>query len=357
MGLVRFLLAAGVILCHTSNIYGYSPLNGSLAVQCFYIFSGFYMTMVLKEKYSEKSSIRTFYINRALKIYPTYWLVLLLAIIWSTFVFKLGYPGIIHQYQSNWPLSNLTLFYLFIANVLLLGLDWIFLFGLKDGNMYFTSNFNNTRPAFYGFAFNSIAWTIGVELLFYLIAPFIMRKNLFFIVLLLLISLSIRLILAHNDLTFAPWDYMFFPTQLMFFMGGGISYHIYKKLKSKNLLLTIISGLYLLIILFYNDFFKDSYLKQVFLFVSTIAAIPCLFKITKSNKIDKYLGDLSYPMYISQSLIIMVTASKRFPKPFGLGVTVLSLAIVSSILLNHFIIKPINKIRQMKVDQLKLIHN
>ena len=46
MGVIRFLLACGIVLCHSSLIFGYTPLSGSLAVQCFYIISGFYMSLI-----------------------------------------------------------------------------------------------------------------------------------------------------------------------------------------------------------------------------------------------------------------------------------------------------------------------
>ena len=351
MGLIRLILALAVVLCHTSTIYGFSPVSGNVAVQCFYIISGFYMTMILNEKYIGNTGNKTFYINRILKIYPIYWILFIGSVAWSIFVFKFGYPGVIKQYADNAPLAPSTWIYLVLANILVIGLDWIFLFKLKDGGMYFTSDFNAQKPAFYTFAFNSIAWTVGVELLFYLIAPFIMRKNIWWISSVLFLSLGLRIFLGFQGLNHAPWDYMFFPTQFLFFMAGGLSYHLYKSISLTKSQQVAISMLYLLIILFYYQFFENSFIKEVFLFVFTALAIPGIFKLTKKSQLDRYLGNLSYPIYISQSFIIMVTASKRFPKPFGWGITAIVLCVALSMLLHHFVTEPIEKNRQKRVSK------
>jgi len=320
MGIIRFLLACAVVLCHTSAIFGYMPLTSDLAVQVFYIISGFYMAMILNEKYIGRKANYLFYTNRALKIYPVYWVTLIMLLAWALFVHKLGYPSTFDFYANSWPLSFATLLFLAVANIFILGLDWVFLFGLKDGSLYFTSNFNQAKPNVYNFAFNSIAWTVGVELVFYLIAPYIVRRNVFIVAGILLASLLLRVILAMNGLSFPPWNYMFFPTQLMFFMGGVISYHLYLKLKQVKVNKSVLGLSYLgliSIILFYYQVFEESYLKQGIMFLCVILFIPASFIVTKNNKIDKFLGNLSYPVYISQFFIIRITQAKAFPKLFG----------------------------------------
>lgn len=312
--------------------------------------------MILNEKYTGQKGNRSFYINRALKIYPIYWILLIASVVWSIAVFKFGYPGVVKQYADNGPLAGTTWIYLILANVLIIGLDWIFLFKLKNGNMLFTSDFNAQKPAFYTFAFNSIAWTVGVELLFYLVAPFIMRKNIRWIILILILSLGLRLILAYNGLNHMPWDYMFFPTQLLFFMAGGISYYLYKNVNTTKKQEIIIYAGYLFVILFYYQFFKDSSIKEAFMFLLTVFAIPAIFRLSKKSSIDRYLGNLSYPIYISQSFIIMITASKRFPKPFGWGITAVLLCIILSVILDYFITKPIEKIRQERINKINKQH-
>ena len=56
MGILRFILALAVVFVHTGHIYGsdfYGTrlMGGVVAVQAFYIISGFYMALILNTKY------------------------------------------------------------------------------------------------------------------------------------------------------------------------------------------------------------------------------------------------------------------------------------------------------------------
>ncbi|MES2060821.1 MAG: acyltransferase [Bacteroidota bacterium] len=348
MGLIRFILACIVVLCHTSTIFGYNPLPSDLAVQSFFVISGFYMSLVLNEKYP-KGSNSLFFKNRALKIYPTYWLILILLVGWGLLVNCLGYPGTIWFYQYAAPLSTPTWLYFIITNLFIFGLDYSFILGIQNGHLYFTKSYGSSNPNVYSFAFNSIGWTVGVELLFYLIAPFILRGRTFFIVLLLVGSLALRVLLATNGMSGHPWDYMFFPTQLMYFMAGAISYRIYISIKSNpiwNKLLKVQYVLLVILMVFYSYIFSNSYSHQAILFLLLALIIPAAFEVSKSNKVDKYLGQLSYPIYISQMLVITATRAKAFPKLINIGFTTLIITIVLSIAIYHFVTKPIERIRQ-----------
>jgi peptidoglycan/LPS O-acetylase OafA/YrhL len=162
MGFVRFLLACIIVLCHTSTILGYKALPSDIAVQTFFVISGFYMSLVLNEKYP-KSTNSLFFKNRALKIYPVYWLILVLLIVWGLLVNHLGYPGTIRFYETAAPLSITTWLYFIITNLFILGLDYSFVLGIKQGQLYPTPNYGLSNPNVYQFAFNSIGWTVGVE--------------------------------------------------------------------------------------------------------------------------------------------------------------------------------------------------
>jgi peptidoglycan/LPS O-acetylase OafA/YrhL len=342
-----------VVLCHTGTIMGYSPVSGNLAVQCFYIISGFYMAMVLTEKYDKPGGTRQFYINRALKIYPVYWLVLLLLFAWSIIVYHFHYPGTLDFYTKYSNPAVGTYLYLLLANIIIIGLDWTFLFGIDpQGHLYFTSDFNKTRPAVYNFGFNSIAWTIGVELLFYVIAPWLNRRKYYLLVILLLASIGLRLLLISWYTDRNPWNYMFFPTQVMFFIAGIFSYRLYIKFirdKAARWLQYISYATLLFIILFYYQFFNESYTKQAVLFLSLVLLVPFAFEATKKSRLDRYLGNLSYPIYISQMLVIKLVVAKKFPKLLDIGFTALLVTVLFALLINFMIAAPIEKYRQRRL--------
>ena len=71
MGVLRCLLALSVLLVHDVDGW-FKLIDGAAAVQCFFLISGFYMALVLNERYADLGS---FYFNRALRLLPTYWAV------------------------------------------------------------------------------------------------------------------------------------------------------------------------------------------------------------------------------------------------------------------------------------------
>ena len=85
MGLLRVLLALSVVAAHSTPILGTSLVGGRVAVQTFFILSGFYMALVLDGKYRGRGSYRTFLQQRFLRLFPAYWFVLVLALLyWLT---------------------------------------------------------------------------------------------------------------------------------------------------------------------------------------------------------------------------------------------------------------------------------
>ena len=53
MGTIRFLLAVSVVVFHAKRpLLGLTLVEGTVAVQLFFIISGFYMALVLTEKYT-----------------------------------------------------------------------------------------------------------------------------------------------------------------------------------------------------------------------------------------------------------------------------------------------------------------
>lgn len=356
MGFIRFILACIVVLCHTSPLFNYLPIPSDLAVQIFYVISGFYMTLILNEKYLKGDNLK-FYRNRALKIYPIYWIILVGLVVWGILVFALGYRGTLWFYDYAAPLSLGTWIYLIVANIFIIGLDLTFLLGIEKGQLYFTSDFGRSDPNVYNFGFNSIAWTIGVELTFYIMAPFILRRSITIPLLIFFGSILLRFFLSNIGYSSHPWDYMFFPTQLMYFMGGCLSYHLYKYFQKKKLnyyLKQINFVLLIALVLLYSYILPNDLNKQIIVFILIVLLIPISFIYTKDNKIDRYLGNLSYPIYVSQMLIINITRANAFPKIFGLGFTTLTIVLVVSIFLERFVAR---RIERLKIEPAGMVRN
>src|SRR5258706_469751 len=154
MGLLRFLLASSVVLSHSTPIFGFRLIGGEMAVQTFYIISGFYMGLILNEKYH---SYFLFVTNRLLRLYPVYWATLFLVLITSILSWYFG----ISTYELSVWINNfhkinfISLFYLFFTNIFLFGQDLVAFMGLNtsNGSLFFTENFQKFNPRVCDFVF------------------------------------------------------------------------------------------------------------------------------------------------------------------------------------------------------------
>ncbi|MEO5643299.1 MAG: acyltransferase [Bacteroidia bacterium] len=356
MGVLRFILALVVVIAHCTPIFGCRSVGSAVAVESFFIISGFYMSLVLNEKYvNENNSFRLFISNRLLRLFPVYWCVLVLVILFS--LSKGIYSG-----GSNWgSLSSLnahftnmgadSIFLVLFSNIFIFFQDVMMFLGLgENGHVFFSSNFETTATPMYAFLLIPQAWTLGVELLFYMVAPFIVRKKLWLILLLILCSVLLRYILYQHGLKHEPWTYRFFPAELVFFMLGYLSYSIYKKIREKKIKPVYYNLLWIFMIAFTLFYSEVSFTqKENLYFLFFFLALPFIFHHTKNIKMDRYIGELSYPIYISHFFILNLLTAFNITLPGGLGLTLSVFTILFSILLNEFVAKRIEKKRQNRL--------
>lgn len=357
MGLLRFILAVTVILAHTGPIMGLTFVGGQLAVQAFYIISGFYMTLILNEKYIGASSYKLFITNRLLRLFPIYWTVLLLTILFSIIssALKSNHFDCLNHYIHFFSVMKPgSLIYLLFTNFFLFLQDTVMFFGLNTstGHLFFTQNFWDTTPLLHNFLFIPQAWSVGVEITFYLIAPFLVRKKVRFIIPLILLSIVLRVILMRIGLRNDPWSYRFFPTELVFFLLGIISYRAYKFLQPKiksTVYLKIIWGCILGFTLLFNVL-PVKYKGYLYL-ISFFLCLPFVFLLTKKWKYDRYIGELSYGIYISHMFVLSCIHLLKIPTFGQLGIVTTIITIVFAILLNELVAKRIETFRQKRVLQ------
>lgn len=206
MGILRILLALSVLIGHAGKALPITQSTfvvGFVAVQCFFVISGFYMAFILNGKYH---LMENFYWNRALRIFPTYWFVLLLGLVLPLLYGRINFLEKI--LQTDWTISS-KIFMLF-SNLFLFGSDvMMFFFPGLDG-INFTTNFRNESAFFYFYHEIPQAWSIPLELYFYAMAPFIIKspKKLLFCIML---SMGCRIIIGKFIGLHDPWNYRFFP--------------------------------------------------------------------------------------------------------------------------------------------------
>lgn len=304
MGLIRTLLALAVVLGHTQSAY--VLVGGRNAVQMFYVISGFLISYVLVERRAYASPW-VFYANRYLRLYPIYLVVALLTVMGYALSLPSGFLGV---YQQA-PWTAVT--WLFVSNLLILGQDWLMFIGVQAHQLVFAVDFKTSDVPLWKGLLAPQAWTLGVELSFYAIAPFIVRRRAW-LWCLLAVSIALRVVLIRlgigmND----PWDYRFFPTELAFFILGALTHQIlrpwYARYLGRDALARLswgAVGVMLSAVVVYPYVPMANLLKSALLFALLLPCLPLMFVRQSGSKIDRAIGELSYPIYICHWLVIEV---------------------------------------------------
>lgn len=371
MGILRLILALSVVAVHSSPILGFALVGGQVAVQAFYIISGFYMSLILNEKYIGSGSYKLFITNRFLRLFPVFWVVLGLVVIFALFQIAVthgqstgGLQAYVDYISHGGQVNIFSFFVLIGTNLLLFGQDIMMFLGINPatGHFFFTQNFQLTEPKVLGFLLVPQAWTIGVELLFYVVAPFLVRRKIWIVICVILASLGLRAYLYNHGLNYDPWTYRFFPLELAFFLFGNIAYRIYEKIKDKNIKrewLWSAFGLISVATLIYQ--WVNIPEKNVTYFALLVLLIPFIFLLTRRSEIDKKIGELSYPIYISHLFVLSVMLFfPWYQVPVAQRGIILALCtIIFAILLNKYVAAPIERFRkaraqkQLSLDYLK----
>jgi len=302
MGLIRLLLALSVVFEHSGPFFltGTHFVGGLVAVEAFFIISGFYMALVMDARYANNRA--AFYQNRFLRIFPTYWAILFLAI-----VVRLSYGGeTMVSSLMNEDFSTGTMLLMFFSNLMIFGSDMMMFLSNGTEGLYFTANFHDESVQLYKYHYIPQAWTLPVELMFYLIVPFFCRKN-YIIVTLLLISLAIKSVTLLAFGWIDPWVYRFFPSELMMFCLGMLSHRIYHFLKGGKIF-DRLGEIALLAIVTFTVMFEsiggNLQMKMVAYFLLLVLLIPVIFYRFRRSRFDRLIGELSYPIYLCHLIII-----------------------------------------------------
>lgn len=334
MGLLRFLFALTVAIFHSRSSLVNNITTTDIAVHSFFILSGFYMAYIYREKYvHKKSSYVLFITNRLLRIYPLYWSVLLLIVGFALtkLIFYIGSEENIilrfiafSTYERNWMIIE-NIFFIITPDY------WIHSFKNPD------------------FLVGPQVWSLQVEVPFYLLVPFILKDSPRTI----LIRLVIILIVVYGIIIpihlFNPQSLIYlFLTNIIYFAAGITSYLIYIKKRShtKPSVLPFVFIVSFLIVIPTMQIISPIY------YMCLTLSIPSIFRYTKTNIFDKYIGSISYPLFIahifSGNLAAHIFHLQHNSALYSIMFVVA--AIVGAVFLTYFVEKPVNTYRQMRLE-------
>lgn len=298
---VRFIAAAMVVFHHIEQMKDeFKIVNfwdtafiqglGHLGVLLFFVLSGFLITYLLldEKKIMGDISIKKFYIRRILRIWPLYFLIVFLGFfIYPTIAF-LNYGELTNLISKDFNIK-LSLFVFLLPQLAL------FLF-----------------PPI---PFVAQAWSIGVEEQFYLIWPLLVKKIKrvpFVLVLIIIFGIFFRIYFRKQGYG-GTLGYML---NINGMAVGGLGAYIYFAEKQKILDLLYKKKIqflvYLLLIVMiikgtWIPFINDEIYATIFVICVINLAGNKGSIISLKNKILKYLGKISFGLYMYHGIAIFLT--------------------------------------------------
>jgi peptidoglycan/LPS O-acetylase OafA/YrhL len=281
-----------------------SPLisySSALGVVFFFVLSGFLITfLLLKEKEQNNSiAIKKFYLRRALRIWPLYYLIFILGFFVLPYLDFFAVPGQDNFFQQNFW-GNLTLYAFFMPNLAF---------------------------AIYTTAVPNIgqSWSIGVEEQFYLLWPLLIRKSKNVIKSILWITGTI-IALKGIILLSSPFVKLDALIVLKKFLAmskleclalGGLGAYVLFNNKEKILRIVYrpISQITSVVILPILIYFTPTAFEDILHLLFSISFLVIILNVASNeksilkfeNRIFQYLGRISYGFYMFHVMCIVFT--------------------------------------------------
>jgi peptidoglycan/LPS O-acetylase OafA/YrhL len=358
LGVLRTILAIAVVVYHSFKIFGLRMCGGQVAVESFYMISGFYMALILNEKYIGLSNYKRFIASRFVRIFPVYWFVLICALLLCIVGFYgFNKPFYLWRFISNYGcLSGVAIFYFIFENIFVVGQDVLYFLVIDDScKLSLSHHAFSFKHTGYQYLLVPQAWSISLEFMFYLIAPFLVTKKIKWQLLIVGIGISTKLFFGYKYyLYYDPWSYRFFPFEIAFFMAGSLAYRYYCHIKQKSISNYIAYSLLFLNCLWlfiFGEIKGNETLKLVFFYTFLLSSMPFIFKTFKDNKWDRNIGELSFSIYIGHHLLVSLFHSYFFSNPLQLkyyGYVIVGLSIVLALILHQILVKPLERYRAEK---------
>jgi peptidoglycan/LPS O-acetylase OafA/YrhL len=298
VGTFRFLLAIAVAAWHAEGLWAHHIMNGRMAVQCFYMVSGFLISLILSGKYdaSTAAGLRLFYTNRALRIFVPYWTFLLI-IVAAQAILMVGPPM---QFSLHWSeMSILTRVYLLFTNFFIVGQEWVMWLSYDHGTLIPVWSSDGLPAHLSRFLVIPQAWSMSLELMFYALAPFLVRRHWLLLVVYIIFTYMARKLLLIYDLNGSGFVYRFFPLELGLFLAGVLAHRAFAFLDARTATSTGVSVtvtcalISMMFIISYWDFWASHRFYAL-----VVLALPSLFQVSRRFAFDRWLGELSYPIYL-----------------------------------------------------------
>ncbi len=327
LGIIRLLLAIAVCNSHF-ELTEMPMVDGHEAVLTFFAISGFYMAMILNER---NESPFNFYRSRLLSLYPMFIFAIGVS---ALLLFTLDAHPLITRSNMMEVLSNPAGFLIVLwTSFCVVGQELLFSLGISNaGNIHLSSG---DTHSLYNCVFLVQAWSLSLEVIFYSLAPFLVRLKGGSLLMLSLGSLLLRVVIIMSPLSEQSLFLRFFPADFWLFGFGIISYRFYKVLSKTSRPVDYLA-FFLLIVLVMIAGGVNSAVEPFFLPFGALILQPFIFRVFQASLLDCVVGKVTYPFYLLHYSVIGIF-EEYVDDPLGWQVFVTAMA---AALLTYFFFNP-----------------
>ncbi len=293
-------------------------LGGPLAVELFFVLSGFYMQLVLSAKYSRarlgKAWLTCFYRARYFRLLPIY-LMAGAIVAAAALVQPLWAPAPLWRFLAELPRTPGNLFFeLFLGftNASMFFQEGVLYMAVHDGRLHWSAHYLSSAVPVWQALLVPQAWSLGLELSFYAVAPFLLNLRSRWLIFACCLSLGLKIFFIKALHFGDPWTYRFFPFELCYFLMGALACRYRARLDLAALFRMDArigkTCAYLLVTAIAVVSAPGHYAFWIYP-MALACVLPFLFRMTSEVRADRLLGELSYPVYIFHIFALTVANS------------------------------------------------
>lgn len=305
------------------------------------------MALVLSGKYTDTG---LFYSNRLLRLAPTYFVMMVIAAV-ALFDFGISATATPQTFATAYG-NPVTAAIMVFENIFVLGQELLYWFQIgDDGALNFGGNGLPTETTDVGWQALLVpqSWSLSMELMFYLVAPFLARLNWMWLAAIAAASIALRFSGQALPVDYGMWQGRFFPTALFLFVFGMLAHRALPLAARLPKALGWIAALALLALIVCLPMAQlDNTATRWITYIAIAALTPFIFNASKDIAIDRWIGDLSYPMYLCHLVIValVLTYEPPFAAWVAIGAT-LALSALLLVLVDH----PVDRWRQRRAGR------
>jgi peptidoglycan/LPS O-acetylase OafA/YrhL len=352
-GVYRFVLALLVVVSHTWELSYENPkdhlLNsiglGNIGVMTFFILSGFIISEAIDQFYRERPL--SFVANRFLRLVPPFWAAFLVSVFVHTALVQFSSHTLPSQYFPSGMFSIETL--LVNATELFPILNFTKVFGQKN---------------YYHFV--SPVWAVFVEFVFYfsvfgvcvLSAYGVMRKTASSRTIAFFSGGGFLLIHLYNEYIhklYAPLSFV------PYFLLGVLFYSL-RKAKDRTIFVAGVLVFTLMLLHFTryiqgqvaldSEWFDNVWKLERLIPTVLIVLVPLgIYPLSYASagpwfkSVDRWFGDLSYPLYLNHSTVVISFFTLFETKNVAYQLTAIALSLVLAYAMKEIVDTPLRKVR------------